>query len=515
MEAASASPPSRESILVSPLASAASTAVNSPTNPPSTAASPPTSASSAQTPLKSALKHGVRFAEKEKEKEDQIPLGYVMRIKNKREEKVRFLQVERERRKHEEERRRHEDEKRKWEEERAIWEREKRAMEEERKKKLYADEVAAARSRRESQRFGSGVTTGNGLATGQWDRGERPRPEREGSSSSYTRPAYDHAAHSAMPPRQNSDFSLALPKSSRQGSASGSGSGSPADSRPNSVYGSGSRPPSMHSGVPTPSSSQQDVRTREHRMSGSGSRRGSIVSETGGSWRRSEHVSVPSLPVVWPMGVNMNVPAVPMSAMHMAMPMQMLQMPMQMPMYGMPMDMPLLPPSAPFMQSYGQRSPSSSRPHSPQRSQSSSPTLGRQSLPASESSERVNRMSQQPRSASTPRAPSLPRSESSPRPNPTRAHHQRTSSGGDIPQRPVNRRSQVEDKRGATAKVTAPRVTSPSSSSLHRPNPIPGASIPSHPPPAFSQARSSWALTQPGFQNLSRPNAGRRQTVIS
>ena len=85
-------------------------------------------------PLKSALKQGVRFDE---EKEDKVSFRYVMGIKRKR--KARFLQAERQRRKHEEERRQHEDEKRKWEEERAAWEREKRAMEEERKKRMYAD----------------------------------------------------------------------------------------------------------------------------------------------------------------------------------------------------------------------------------------------------------------------------------------------------------------------------------------------------------------------------------------
>ena len=78
----------------------------------------------------------MRFAEEEpdkdrdKEKDEGVPLGYVLRIKQKREEKARFLQAERERRKHEDERRKHEEERRRWEEERARWEREKRAMEE-------------------------------------------------------------------------------------------------------------------------------------------------------------------------------------------------------------------------------------------------------------------------------------------------------------------------------------------------------------------------------------------------
>ncbi|KAI0750707.1 hypothetical protein C8Q80DRAFT_1217669 [Daedaleopsis nitida] len=495
MEAVSASPP-MPSTVVTPASSARLTAVAP--SAPSTSAASPSPAASAPAPLKPALKQSVRFAEEEKE--DQIPLGYVMRIKQKREEKVRFLQEERERRKHEEERRRHEEEKRKWEDERATWDREKRAMEEERKKRLYAEEVAAARSRRESQRFGFGVTTGDGLATGQWDRGERPRPERIVSSPLYTRPAYDPAAHSGMP-RQNSDSSLALPKASRQGSGSGSGSASPNDSRPNSVYGSGSavgsRPPSMHSGVPTPSSSQPDIRIRDHRMSGSGSRRGSMVSESGGSWRHSEHVPIPPLPSAWNMGMNMNMS-----------PMPMVVMPMGMPMYGMPMDMPLLPPSPPFMQHLGHRSPGGrSGSHSPQRSQSSSPTLGRQNLPATGSSERVNRMSQPRGSSASARAPSVPRSES----NPHRAHHQRTSSGEVPPQRPSNHRSRTEERRGVKGSLPTSGSTS---SHSQRPQPTHSSSLPPHPPPVFSQARSSWALA-PGFENVSRPNPGRRQTVIS
>ncbi|RPD67190.1 hypothetical protein L226DRAFT_130343 [Lentinus tigrinus ALCF2SS1-7] len=510
MEAASASP--RTPSALSPVSSAASTTVAFPARPASSAASPPPpSASSHPPPLKSALKQGVRFAEEEKE--DQVPLDYVMRIKRKREEKARFLQAERQRRKYDEERRQHEEEKRKWEEERAAWEREKHAIEEERKKKIYADELVAARSRRDSQRYGFGAMAGEGLATGQWDRNERPRPEREGSSSSYLRPAYDPAAHPHMP-RSNSDLLHPMPKPSRQGSSSGSGS--PGDSRPNSVYGSGStpgsRPPSMHSGVPTPSSSQQDVRSRERRMSNTGSRRGSMVSEGGGgSWRQSQHVPIPPLPPVWPMNMSPTMP-MPMSAMPMAMPMQMsMQMPMQMQMpqmYGMGMDMPLLPPSPPFMmQQYGPRSPgqSSSRSHSPQRSHSSSPTLGRQNLPASGSSERVNRMSQVRGSSASARAPSLPRSESSPR----RAHHQRTSSG-EIPPRPPAQRNATSDDR------RSPRSSAPSNSGSHRPHPPShSSSLPPHPPPAFSQARSSWAMPQTGFENTSRPNTGRRQTMIS
>ncbi|KAI0349411.1 hypothetical protein OH77DRAFT_1231406 [Trametes cingulata] len=496
MEATSTSP-SSTSIVASPASTA--TAVDSPKPLPSVP-SPPASAPPA--PLKSALKQGVRFVEGEKEdRDDSVPLGYVQRIKQKREEKARFLQVERERRKLEEERRKHEEEKRRWEEERAAWEREKRAMEEERKKRMYADEIAAARSRRESQRFGAlGAATGESLATGQWDRTERARPEREASSTStHTRPMYDPASHPPAPVRQGSGSSTHLPRS-----GNGSGSGSPSGSRPGSVYGAGnvpgsSRPPSMYSGLPTPSSSQQDVRLRERKTSGSGSRRGSMVSESGGGpHRRAEPVPLPPMPQqMWAMGMPMQ-PMQGMPAMGMAVPM---------PMYA-GMDMPLLPPSPPFMmQQYGYRPPSqnSSR-NSPQRSHSSSPTLGRQSLPASSSSERVNRLSQAhpgASSSSSARAPSLPRSESSP--HRVGGGHHRTSSGENTQRPSAGVRSHSDDRRSMR-------------SASERPAPVHSSSLPPHPPPAFNQARQSWAMPKAstGFENVSRPSqGGRRQTVYS
>ncbi|KAI0661007.1 hypothetical protein C8Q70DRAFT_1052829 [Cubamyces menziesii] len=490
--------------VASPATSSTTTVVSSPQPAPSIG-SPP--ASAPPLPLKSALKQGVRFAEGEKtDRDDSVPFGYVQRIKQKREEKARFLQAERERRKHEEERRRHEEEKRKWEEERATWEREKRAIEEERKKRLYAEELAAARSRRESQRFGSlGSVTGGGLATGQWDRPERRQPERE-SPSTYARPVYDPvAAHPHAPARQGSDSSIA--RQSRVGSASGSGS-SPSGSRPSSVYGTAnmqgsSRPSSVYG---TPSSSQQDVRLRERererererRVSGTGSRRGSMISEGGGSYRHPEPVPMPPMPQMWGMnmgmGMNMNVP--PM-------------VPMPMPMYGVGMDMPLLPPSPPFMmQQYGYRPPSQNSnrnsqhsQHSPSRSHSSSPTLGRHNLPASGSNERVNRLSQSHGSSSSARAPSVPRSESTPQ---QRRGHHRTSSGDITTHRPsAGHRAQSDDRRST---ISTPQ----------RPVPTHSSSMPTHPPPSFTQPRQSWALPQSGFENLSRPSqGGRRQTVIS
>ncbi|KAI0832391.1 hypothetical protein BC628DRAFT_1414696 [Trametes gibbosa] len=475
--------------VTSPVPSASSTIVASPRSIPGLA-SPPASAPPV---LKSALKQGVRFAEGEKEdKDDGLPFGYVQRIKQKREEKARFLQAERERRRHDDERRKHEEEKRKWEEERAAWEREKRSIEEERKKRMYADEIAAARNRRESQRFGAlGAMTGEGLATGQWDRSERARPEREGSST-HSRAAYDSTGYPFGAVRHGSDTSIHQSKSPR---TPGSVSGSPSESRPGSIYGSAnipgsSRPSSMYSGPPTPSSSQQDVRLRERRVSSS--RRTSMVSESGAPMP----LAMPPMPMPPMWGMNMNV-VPPMQGMPMGMT-------VPMPMYG-GMDMPLLPPSPPFMmQQYGyrpnsQNSSRSSQP-SPQRSHSSSPTMGRQHLPTSSSSERVNRLSQSHGSSASARSPSVPRSESTPH----RGHH-RTSSG-EIPPRPSTLRSQTDDRRSTKSAAPTPQ----------RPAPTHSSSLPPHPPPSFNQARQSWALPKAGFENVSRPSQGaRRQTVIS
>ncbi|KAI0650787.1 hypothetical protein C8Q79DRAFT_405922 [Trametes meyenii] len=536
MEASSS--PTSAQLVKSPVSSLTSTAVASPQ--PSVVSPTPSTA-----PLKSALKQGVRFVEGEKDdKDDSVPMGYVQRIKQKREEKARFLQAERERRKYEDERRRHEEEKRRWEEERAAWEREKRAIEEERKKRMYAEEIAAARSRRESQRFGAlGAATGEGLATGQWDRSERPRAEREREreregASTYTRPVYD-AVHPHGPVRQGSDSSINLPRS-RTGTGSGSGSGSPSESRPGSVYGAGhlpgSRPSSMYNGLPTPSSSQQDVRLRERRVSGSGSRRGSMISESGGSHRHPDPLTLPPMPPVWGTGMgvgmgmnmNMNMAAMPMQGMPMV----------PMPMYGVGMDMPLLPPSPPFMmQQYGYRPPSQnshrhSQQHSasgsgsaPQRSHSSSPTMGRHSLPASGSTDRVNRLSQAHGSSSasasaSARSPSVPRSESASASAPHRGHH-RTGSGESAPRPSGGGRSVSYDRKSTRSTVTT--GTGPGTrTGPQRPTPTHSSSLPPHPPPSFNPARQSWAaVPRSGFENVSRPQpanaqgGGRRQTFIS
>ncbi|KAJ3473567.1 hypothetical protein NLI96_g12938 [Meripilus lineatus] len=310
-------------------------------------------------------KPGVRFAEEDKE--DQIPLGYVLRIKQKREEKARFLRAERQRRAHEEERRKHEEEKRKqdeekkkWEVERAGWEKERRAMEEERKKRAYAEEVAASRSRRESQRFGM---------VNQWvDRVRQHRGDRRQNIRPAPGPAPQLAASSSM--RNES------PGSSRPPSIGGSGSAS------GSVRGS------MYS---TPPSSTPDVNSRERRESKASRRTSNISDASQAAAAAAAYLNMGGYAAVgggypW----NMSIPPVPVMPVVPVMPYM--------------MDMPLLPPNPPFMlQQFGRpHSPSSSshhnhnssngsyNSHNNNRSQSSSPAPGSHRLPASQSLERVN-----------------------------------------------------------------------------------------------------------------------------
>ncbi|THH19849.1 hypothetical protein EW146_g1407 [Bondarzewia mesenterica] len=288
--------------------------------------------------LAPAPKRGVHFAEVDRE--DQVPIGYVLRHKKNREEKAQFLKIEQERRAAEEERRRHEAERLEWEKERAQWEqekraieREKRAAEEERNKKHYADELAAARLRRESQHAIPSSSSSREL-------------EKRGRAN-YARPLYDS--------RRLTDQSyLSLPRS-----RDGSSSSLKAESISRSNSGSPSpRPPSMHSNFTQ--SSSDDVRLREVRNS----RRASMASE---SSQRSDRM------LMYPYGWA-NIPPVPSLPIFPTMTM----MPI-MPQYVM--DMPLLPPAAPFMrQQHGHRS----------HSQNSLGSPSRGSLPNSYSSDGVN-----------------------------------------------------------------------------------------------------------------------------
>ncbi|CAK5275526.1 unnamed protein product [Mycena citricolor] len=284
------------------------------------------------------------------DKDDVVPLGYTIRVKQRREEKARFLREEQERRafeeekaRQEEERRKREQQRRQWEEEKKAWDKEQRAMEEERKLRIYAEEVAATRLRREQQRAGfpggaSKPTSSNLLAASNSSSSLRSERKRQ-DPSPVSRPAYDTSR------RQASEPTGALHPHTPSASPHTS---SPSSSRPASIASRGrgsSRPPSVHT------NSSDDQRP-------SNPRRGSVTS-----------LSVK------------NVSAFDRSSWSANNPSLMMMPSMPNPMYTM--DMPLLPPTPPFMlhQYPAPRSHNSS----PARSSSSSQS--RQRLPSNSSSQ--------------------------------------------------------------------------------------------------------------------------------
>jgi len=254
-----------------------------------------------------STRRGVRFAENV-DKDDSVPLGYILRHRKRREEKSLFLQQERVRREHEEEKLRHEAERQQWEQEKRQWQKEKRSIGAKRQKQ-FAEEVTAARVRRESL-----------YAIPSSQPKEQVRKPRE----AYSRPTYD-------PRRQTESPSQTRPPHSRNDSSSSSKQGSLHQSE--SAGPVVSRPPSTYSVV------SEDVRTRASRNS----RRGSVISE---SSQRSVVSPIyaygwPSIP---PMRQILPIPVYPAVQTIPIMP-------------QFPLDTPLLPPAAPFMrQQYG-RSP--------------------------------------------------------------------------------------------------------------------------------------------------------------
>ncbi|KAL1731029.1 hypothetical protein EV714DRAFT_272142 [Schizophyllum commune] len=309
-------------------------------------------------------KRGVHFAEEDK-KDDVVPLGYVLRARQRKAEKAKFLREEQEKRKAEIERARleaerlqREKERAEWERERAAWEKEKRAIEEERKKRLYQQEVVAARQRRESQRFGHGMAPSASAGSLR----ESESPQRD--SKRYSRPAYDNSG------RQGSDSGNSRPASIAPATSTSS-------PRPVSIH---SRPGSTYSAA----SEDMRPRMRERSSTAPQPERASSFPVYGGS-TSSLHMTppMPQMPTgMMPMVPGMMTPNMPM----MGMPMMNMGMPMGMP-YAMDCNMPLLPPSAPFMmQSTRSRSRGSSRDSSPTSSPgSSSPARSRERLASSSS----------------------------------------------------------------------------------------------------------------------------------
>ena len=339
------------------------------------------------------VKRGVRFAEDEKD--DVIPLGYVLRMKRKREEKARFLRAEHDRRVLEEqrvrleaERRMQEAERSEWEKERQAWERERKA-EEERKQRMYTEEIVATRLRREAARAGGVPSSNNGTVSSlmgpeadhfpssasstslrdlernrllqPMPRGHRgmvydlamppssaslPVPRRAASERNLPTITTTSASIAHSPPPSSS------PESSRTPSV---GDGHSTPSLIASGSGSGTRPPSMYSSIEL--SSAEDVRQQRAAAAANmnnRSKRNSLATSTSSLRLNPDRAS--SFPGWGGNNLSLNyVSAVPM-------------IPAMVPAYVM-MDMPLLPPTAPFMlhqyprqqQAHGSSGPASSR----------------------------------------------------------------------------------------------------------------------------------------------------------
>lgn len=296
-------------------------------------------------------RRGVRFAESVDDKEDQVPLGFILRHKKRREEKAIFLQREQERRKHEEEKSRHETERLRWEQEKRQWQKERRAVEEAKRQKQYAEEITAARVRRQSL---------YAMPSSQArEQDSRPR-------EAYSRPTYDPRRQIEYPsPSRSSRPRDDSPSSSKPGSVPQSESaGSPA-SRPNSMY----------------SFSSDDVRTRISRNN----KRASMISESS-----QRPMASPVFAYGWqPVSPVSQTPQIPAFS----------SMPVMAVTPQFTTNMPLLPPTAPFMrQQYG-RPPSRSRDSSRSRGTGQSRSAER----SQQSSDRASSLSRHHRSNSDDR----------------------------------------------------------------------------------------------------------------
>ena len=281
-------------------------------------------------PAAPRVKRGVRFAEDDKD--DQIPLGYVLRIKKQREEKARFLREEREKRELEERKRAREEErqlrlleaeKRQQEKERKVLELQKKAMEEEKRRQNYAMELQASRARSEASRAGH-ISSSSSLVRDM---------ERDRSASRDARPSPSPRQRTLVPTANLSPYD-----------------GSPSSSMPATPQGSQrsfSRPPSVYS---THTTSSEDARARDGRRI---SRRSTLAFDSSKqSPLPNPHASLmpynynPCINMQVPPGVMTPVPVAPM--MTPVSPMMMPVSPMMTPVSYFPMDT-LVPPSPPFM----------------------------------------------------------------------------------------------------------------------------------------------------------------------
>lgn len=349
---------------------------NPPAPPPVSATQPAPPAVPTSTETDTSVKRGVRFAEDGKD--DVIPLGYVLRMKKKREEKAKFLRAEQERRllddermRHEEERRRRDAERAEWERERRAWEKEKRLMEEERRQRKYAEEVLATRLRRESQRAGGvpalkasdssaflGPNSGAGCfpASASSSASERNKPP---AVHRYPRPAYnDSGAPACIPRREASEPNLPARLGTNPAPslpiAPSPRSPSPSSSPPSVNL---ERPFSPDKSSPLPGLRSSSIHSSQEVLSPSEDVKASVAATADRVKRHSFAASIStsrnnsnislsgdratSYPVWTGSNHSLNNMLAPVPMIH---PMQMPMMPV-----SAMMDMPLLPPAPPFM----------------------------------------------------------------------------------------------------------------------------------------------------------------------
>ena len=265
---------------------------------------------------KATVKRVVRFAEEDDD--DGIPL-HLVRMKKKREDKAKFLQLEQLKRTkdEDEERKRQEQEALEMERRRLAKEKEKKEMD----KALYAEVIAAARLRREGHRTGTILpsNTSNTLATSSSSASLR--------NSERNKPPTDSRKLSSKPPSS----SLSIPRRDTSDSAyyHYQSDSSPGSSRSPSINLSPvspnhtSRSPSMYS---THTSSSEEVRQqRSNKRSSTTPAAVASLSSAPSSYHRPPIFSYPT----WS-GSSQTIPQ------------------------GFPSpdfvhDMPLLPPTAPFM----------------------------------------------------------------------------------------------------------------------------------------------------------------------
>lgn len=336
---------------------------------------------------------------------------------------------------------------------------------------MYAEEVAAARLRRESQRIGGVPGAIGGMLSASASTTSLKEHERNKQDTRrLSRPVYDqHSRRQASEPGGSPS------------TPSGSPRGSPGTSRPPSIAGpSGaghggrgtSRPASVYS---THTQSSEDVRANAK-----ASKRMSVSSSTSlrpHSDRPSFHPSRSSSN----MSLVPPVPPVPQFA----------------------MDMPLLPPTAPFMMNQYPRPRSRNSVSPGPSSPSSSPSRPR--VPSNHSSEHVNSQHVQqtyPQSA-PPHRPDYRHSSSAPSPvtssptssssapSPTQRTHRRNPSDDTSPR--WDNVSRGRPRAEAEAQFQTPRSPQPSSISRGRP-PQGFASAPS----SYLQIQNPWQM--PGVQ---------------